>query len=298
MKSAKSTNVQTKEPIICGLQEFSQKYPDNITTNLVYFKHGMKPVESPFESIVELSKHIQEEDKKLVGKFLRDENYEELYKFVWLRRKSIVEIFAARVGFLARNLSLNIVETINSAINKIAPNLYYYIDCERIAHMISSPFSGSVRNSKFSSIEYDEIFTYLFNSSYIPSVVAKIYDYYDENIVTGLSGLSHRRQSENDKYDAEEKHLEILNVIAPIFERLKIQLEWLMYMLRDEARTIYRPMALIETDSIIEQYLKKTYNEDRSKCIPHYCGCCECDDLDDGEIPRRIDIILPQSFNI
>jgi hypothetical protein len=252
----------TKEKFV-GLSGFDARYSNNQAVPMVYFEDSTEPVSSPYTSLVNLSEKINNADQEFIDILDKGGMHKELLGVMRARRFSVITQFNNRVNFLSRSLALNINQKIIDGLDalKLHP---WGIDVSEVEHIISINFIGvrmvqSEGSSAINNIQ-EYIKSYEFTSSNIPMIVSQVYDYYDSQVVQMIS----TRYGDKDGTH-EELHMKYLQAIFPIFEMFKGQLEWLDYMLRNEARTIYRPMGMIDAEPILEANL------------------CNKEDSDDGD---------------
>lgn len=262
------------ETVIFGLSEFKEKYPENVTTPLVYFDEGMKPVRTIYTDMVDLSKKIIEEDKVITTKLVQEDNYEGLADFVMTRRDSVLVQYNNRVLFLARSLALNFHMKISNILKPMSENgivdSYSYKEnpIEFITNLIYNIFKDLVKSPEFGNTNrtIDYMISYTTTGAVIPMIISEIYDLYDDAIVRFASNyVSYYKTPEHKKEKmqiAEKTHLDILSAILPLFESLNSQIEWLSYMIRDEVRTIYRPMAMEEAAYILNNHLQEIQKQE------------------------------------
>jgi hypothetical protein len=206
--------------------------------------------------------------KRVIDEF-KNNDYENLADFVIVRREDVSIQFSNRVLFLARSLALNfhtrILKALGSISVDIARNTYNYREdpIEFITNIIFEYMKKYITMPSYVSVNpsTDYIFSYTATSSIIPMIISEVYDLYDEAIVKFSTDSITFYKNANDIEEkikaAESIHLQMLNVILPIFESLNSQIEWLSYMVRDEARSIYRPMAMEEAGVILNNHLQE-----------------------------------------
>lgn len=300
MKLLKSTEKETKESKIVitetktdfvGLKAFMDKYPDNATTSLVYFEDGMTPVESPFTSIIALSKTIVENDPVVIQRLTDCNDYGTLEDFMVCRKNSILYQFKARCNFLSRSLMMNVEQKIFEAIMEVCGSLFVNSNIDETSERLAAGFYTGVTKWSFGNTKDDNadfLTTYSFNTITIPGLVAEFYDKYDATIVNSVSHFTSKRET------AEELHMQILKRIVPVFEMLKSQMEWLNYMLRSEAETIYRPMAMLPVETVLDDYYKTEYAklEPSNKVKAHNYRTAITQALDAGDFDKAKELIL------